>query len=84
MVTLSSAKIVRNLASDRKLILDAGCGSGVLALHLAKQNTNSVVHGYDISPDEIEKAEMCRKLRFTLYRRISYGYSSRTEGRLSS
>ncbi|MBI2232722.1 MAG: class I SAM-dependent methyltransferase [Candidatus Aenigmarchaeota archaeon] len=61
MTTISSARVVRDLAKNRNLILDAGCGSGVLALHLAKQNPYSTVHGYDISPDQIAKAEGYKK-----------------------
>jgi ubiquinone/menaquinone biosynthesis C-methylase UbiE len=44
-------------ATAGKLILDAGCGSGVKALGLAQANPGARVIGVDISPESVELAK---------------------------
>jgi len=71
MVTLFTTRILRENSEGRLRILDAGCGDGRQALFLARRNPERAVYGYDLSPEQIEKAE-----RYKLEHRIgNVGFS---------
>lgn len=56
MTTLFATRLLREVINDKKKILDAGCGTGVQALYLARRSPVATVTGYDVSPEAIAKA----------------------------
>ena len=48
MTDIFSTRILKEEARGKNVILDAGCGDGVHALYLARQNPTAQVHGYDV------------------------------------
>ncbi|MBI2583181.1 MAG: class I SAM-dependent methyltransferase [Candidatus Aenigmarchaeota archaeon] len=63
MASIFSIRFIRDAARGRKRILDAGCGNGVQALYLARLYPEALIHGYDISPEAIERANRYKQSR---------------------
>jgi len=59
---LESEDILKKFLSDKKVILDAGCGVGYKAAWFAELNPNSLVIGMDFSESVYQAAELYKEI----------------------